>query len=145
VITRRHDYGVQESMLLAAVVAGTVLRPAGIVGRILENSAMRWVGRLSYGLYLWQQLFLIPGAHWPLAMLQRLPWNLIPVFLVAVLSYELVERPMIRLGHRLAPPPTPGRTDLASETTVSAPRGRVDLVPEIGCGKSETEGSDANF
>jgi hypothetical protein len=31
---------------------------------------------------------------------------------VAVFSYERLERPMIRLGHHLAPPPTPGRIDL---------------------------------
>ncbi len=86
-LTRRHDYGIQESVLLAALVAGTVLHPTGMIGRMLETSAMRWVGRLSYSLYLWQQLFLVPGANWPLSLLQRFPWNLIPVFLIA--GFEL--------------------------------------------------------
>lgn len=112
VIPRRHGYGVHESALLAVLVAGTVLHPAGLVGRVLENPLMKWVGRLSYGLYLWQQLFLIPGAQWPLSLVQQFPWNFISPFLMAALAYELVERPMIRVGHRLAPPPTPGRTDL---------------------------------
>ena len=112
VITRKHDYGLQESALLAMLVAGTVLHPGGVVGRVLENPALKGVGRLSYSLYLWQQLFLIPGGRWPLSILQRFPWNLILVFLLAGMSYELVERPLIRLGHRLAPPPTPGRRDL---------------------------------
>ena len=112
VVWRRHGYGSGESALLAALVAGTVLRPAGIAGRVLENRVMQWVGRLSYSLYLWQQLFLVPGARWPLSMLQRMPLDLVMVFVMAALSYEIVERPMIRLGHRLAPPPTPGRTDL---------------------------------
>ncbi len=31
------------------------------------NSAMKWVGRLSYSLYPWQQLFLVPGANWLLS------------------------------------------------------------------------------
>ena len=119
-ITRKHDYGLQESVLLATLVAGTVLHPAGIVGRVLENLVMKWVGRLSYGLYLWQQLFLIPGGRWPMSILQRSPWNLIAVFLLALVSYELVERPMIRLGHRLAPPPTPGRRDLHEEIPENA-------------------------
>jgi peptidoglycan/LPS O-acetylase OafA/YrhL len=116
-IPRKHTYSTWESMLLAALVAGTVLRPVGIAGRVLENPAMKWVGRLSYSLYLWQQLFLVPGATYPFSLLQRFPLNLGMVFLMAALSYELVERPMIRLGHRLAPPPTPGRIDLS---TVSA-------------------------
>jgi peptidoglycan/LPS O-acetylase OafA/YrhL len=114
VIPRRHTYSIWESMLLAALVAGTVLRPAGIVGRVLENPAMKLVGRLSYSLYLWQQLFLAPGATYPFSLLQRFPLNLAMVFLMAAVSYELVERPMIRLGHHLAPPPTPGRIDLAT-------------------------------
>jgi peptidoglycan/LPS O-acetylase OafA/YrhL len=127
-VTRRHDYGMQESALLALLVAGTVLHPVGIVGRVLENPVMKWVGRLSYSLYLWQQLFLIPGARWPLSILQRAPWNLILVFLLAAASYELVERPMIRLGHRLAPPPTPGRRDLREETVERA--GAAQAAPQ---------------
>jgi peptidoglycan/LPS O-acetylase OafA/YrhL len=118
VVPRRHIYSIWESMLLAALVAGTVLHPAGIVGRLLENPAMKWVGRLSYSLYLWQELFLIPGASYPFSLLQRFPLNVGMVFLMAALSYELVERPMIRLGHRLAPPPTPGRIDLGAEVSL---------------------------
>jgi peptidoglycan/LPS O-acetylase OafA/YrhL len=38
---------------------------------------------------------------------------LILLFFVATLSYQFIERPLIRLGHRLAPPPTPGRQDLS--------------------------------
>jgi peptidoglycan/LPS O-acetylase OafA/YrhL len=119
VVLRRHDYGLQESTLLAALVAGTVLNSTGLVGQLLENPVLKWIGRLSYSLYLWQQLFLIPGARWPLSMLQRFPWNLVPVFVMALLSYELVERPMMRLGHRLAPPPTPGRKDLRDSAAMN--------------------------
>ncbi len=129
VVSRRHTYSIWESTLLAALVAGTVLRPEGTVGRLLENPAMKWVGRLSYSLYLWQELFLITGARYPFSLLQRFPLNLGMVFLMALLSYELVERPMIRLGHYLAPPPTPGRIDLGAE----APSGRIAGVhnPEL--------------
>jgi len=119
VIPRKHTYSLWESMLLAALVAGTVLSPRGIVGRLLENPVMKWVGRLSYSLYLWQELFLIPGASYPISLLQRFPLNLGMVFLMAILSYELVERPMIRLGHHLAPPPTPGRIDLGAEVPLA--------------------------
>jgi peptidoglycan/LPS O-acetylase OafA/YrhL len=120
VATRRHDYGLHESVLLAALVAGTVLRPETWVGKALENAAVRWVGRLSYSLYLWQQIFLVPAGHGPLFLLQRFPWNFIPLLLVAVLSYELIERPMVRLGHRLAAPPTPGRPEMHSPDTLPA-------------------------
>jgi peptidoglycan/LPS O-acetylase OafA/YrhL len=112
VISRRHMYTIWESALLASLVAGTVLRPSTMIGRVLETPVFKWVGRLSYSLYLWQQLFLVPGALYPLSVLQRAPLDLAVVFGMAYLSYQYIERPMIRLGHRLAPPPTPGRTDL---------------------------------
>ena len=119
VLLRKHTYSIWESMLLAALVAGTVVHPEGVLGRCLENRALKWIGRLSYSLYLWQQLFLIPEAKYPFSLLQRFPINLVLLFLTAVLSYELLERPMIRLGHRLAPPPTPGRIDLDDSVVVS--------------------------
>lgn len=125
VLLRKHTYSIWESMLLAALVAGTVLHPGGILGRCLENRAIKWIGRLSYSLYLWQQVFFIPGARYPFSVLQRFPTNLALLFLAAVLSYELLERPMIRFGHRLAPPPTPGRRDLGEAPAVSA----VSITP----------------
>jgi peptidoglycan/LPS O-acetylase OafA/YrhL len=93
-------------------VAGTVLSPQTWVGRILELGWMRWIGRLSYSLYLWQQLFLVPGATYPWSRLQTFPVNCLVLFLIAALSYRFIERPIIRLGHRLAPPSSPGRQDI---------------------------------
>jgi peptidoglycan/LPS O-acetylase OafA/YrhL len=134
-VLRKHTYSTWESMLLAGLVAGTVLRPAGVAGRLLENPAMKWVGRLSYSLYLWQEMFLIPGANYPFSLLQRFPLNLGMVFLMATLSYELVERPMIRLGHHLAPPPTPGRVDLGT------PGASLPRTAKAEVRKRELEGS----
>jgi peptidoglycan/LPS O-acetylase OafA/YrhL len=36
------------------------------------------------------------------------------LFVLAALSYYFVEKPMIRLGHRLAPPASPGRADVGA-------------------------------
>lgn len=109
---RRHYYTIFESLLLAVIVATTVLRPQMWAGRMLELSGMRWVGRLSYSLYLWQQFFLVPGGKHFLSKLQWFPLNLALLLAMAGLSYRFVERPLIRLGHRLAPPPSPGRQDV---------------------------------
>jgi peptidoglycan/LPS O-acetylase OafA/YrhL len=92
------------SLLLPFILLGTVMHPSAFVGRVLESSLLRWIGRLSYSLYIWQQLFLISndGIHsYPLGALQRIPFNYFVVFCCAVLSYYLIERPAIRLGHRL--------------------------------------------
>ncbi len=129
ILSRKHTYSIWESALLAAAVAGSVLRPGGTMGRLLENRVAKWIGRLSYSLYLWQQMFLIPGATHPFSLLQRFPINLALLLLTGVLSYELLERPMIRLGHRLAPPPTPGRTDLGDRS--DARRSALATVEQV--------------
>ena len=99
-----------QAMLIPIVLAGTVLHPGGRAGRLLESPPARWIGRISYSLYLWQTLFLVAwGIDRPFGAAQQLPLNVVLVFACAVISYHAVERPMIRLGHRLAPPTTEGR------------------------------------
>jgi peptidoglycan/LPS O-acetylase OafA/YrhL len=88
---------------------------------------MRFIGRISYSLYLWHVvvnflwhalLFSPTGPmahlshHWEWTLLER-PARTATSFLLAILSYYLLEKPLIRVGHRLAPPATPGRPELA--------------------------------
>jgi peptidoglycan/LPS O-acetylase OafA/YrhL len=99
-----------QSLLIPLVIVGTVLNPDSIVGQVLELPPIRWVGRISYSLYLWQELFLVPfREQGQLGFLQYLPFSVAAAFTCAALSYYAVERPMMRLGHRLAPPTTEGR------------------------------------
>jgi peptidoglycan/LPS O-acetylase OafA/YrhL len=91
-----------QAILIPLLLVGTVLRPSHKVSRFLETKPMRWVGRISYSLYLWQQLFLVPSTEpRPLHLLQYLPLNIVAVFVCSILSYYLLERPMIGLGHRV--------------------------------------------
>ena len=99
-----------QAMLIPLVLAGTVLYPLQPASRLLETAPLRWVGRISYSLYLWQQLFFAPSFHQDDAdWLQRVPASIAAVFACAALSYYALERPMMRMGHRLAPPTTEGR------------------------------------
>jgi peptidoglycan/LPS O-acetylase OafA/YrhL len=87
--------------LIPLLIVGTVLRPESPVGAVLEWPGLRWIGRLSYGLYLWQQLFFVAySAHAPM-WFQVFPWNALLLFGVATLSYYAVERPLVGLGQRL--------------------------------------------
>jgi len=93
-----------EAMIVPVIVVGTVLRPHSAVGRVLESPAMRWIGRLSYSLYLWEFFFVYyPGVPSTLGVWQTFPVNLIAAVACAAASYYLVERPLVRLGHRIAP------------------------------------------
>ncbi len=86
---------------LPLFVIFTVLRPMSLAGRFLEVRWLRWFGRLSYSLYIWQELFLVHEGR-PLGLLQQYPFNLAAAMLCAVSSYYFVERPLIRMGHRVA-------------------------------------------
>jgi peptidoglycan/LPS O-acetylase OafA/YrhL len=101
------------------VVISTMLHPEGWLGRLLETRPFLFIGRISYSLYLWQELFFLHRRDYSsLRFLQSAPWNIIAALLCAIASYYVIEKPMMRWGHRLAPPATPGRNDLG-KTPVS--------------------------
>ncbi|RRA48565.1 acyltransferase [Acidipila sp. EB88] len=118
-------------LLPTALVVSTVLNPQTWVGTLLELAPVRYIGRISYGLYLWQELFLsqhfAPGLH-PFGVLTQ-PWLTWPaVFACAIASYHLVELPCMRLGHKLARPATPGRPSLEKGLPAHVPE-RVRYIP----------------
>ena len=92
------------SLLIPLLIAGTVTHPDWALSRVLDWKPFRALGRISYSLYLWQQIFLYPP--WqprPLGGgVQRLPWSLLLALGCAVVSYFVVERPSIRWGRRLS-------------------------------------------
>jgi len=94
-------------ILFALMVLGSILNPTNLFGRLLESPPLRWIGRISYSLYLWQQLFFTGHFlnQYPLGAFNRFPLQILATFMCAILSYRYIERPMIALGHRLAHPP----------------------------------------
>ena len=93
-----------EAIPMALLPAATVAKPHSWAGRLLELPLLVWIGRLSYSLYIWQQLFLPPD---PSATWQMAPWNLLAAFACAAISFYAVERPAIAFGKRLTSSPGP--------------------------------------
>jgi peptidoglycan/LPS O-acetylase OafA/YrhL len=94
-----------QAIVIPLLILSTVLHPGSIPGRVLEMKPVRWIGWISYSLYLWQQLFFgnrFVSSPPRLAALREWPINLIALLVCAIFSYYLVERPFIRLGHRLS-------------------------------------------
>ena len=95
--------GLSAASVAAAVLILVLLHPAELhplARRLLESRALVATGRMSYGLYLWHLpvhvLFAMRfGPGW---VTETVPW---PVsFLVATLSFVLIERPFLGLKQR---------------------------------------------
>jgi peptidoglycan/LPS O-acetylase OafA/YrhL len=78
-----------ESICIAVVLAATSAAPLGPLSRILEWKPLAFLGTISYSVYVWQQVLLIPVIGWLGVML-------LPA--IAVGSWALIEQPGIRLG-----------------------------------------------
>ena len=89
---------------LATVVVVAATRRGSLLGRSLDNAPARWIGKRSYGIYLW---------HWPVFVVTRpvldiaflsAGWLLVPrlaiVVGIAALSYRFLEQPIRREGFR---------------------------------------------
>lgn len=87
------------ALLTVALIVGVIEAPASPVTRILQWRPLRYVGQISYGVYLWHfLLFAIlddAGAH-------NLWIKVALAFVVAIASYHLIEAPCLRLKQRLA-------------------------------------------
>lgn len=82
-------------LLLVLFVARCVFNPEDIVGRFLNLGSMKFIGKLSYSLYLWQQLFF----HFN--FLPMFPLNVIGTTGLASASYFLLEKPFLKLRSSL--------------------------------------------
>ena len=59
--------------------------------KLLEFSVVKYIGTISYGLYVFQGLFLRTGGGGE-SWVHHFPYNILLAFLCAILSYELVEK-----------------------------------------------------
>jgi peptidoglycan/LPS O-acetylase OafA/YrhL len=94
------------TVLIALCIDRVVSIPDDATGRLLNQPYVAFIGRLSYSLYMWQQLFLARGT---VTVWTSWPVNLIAVFVCALASFYLVEEPISRFRAKLqrnAPPRT---------------------------------------
>jgi peptidoglycan/LPS O-acetylase OafA/YrhL len=83
-------------LMVAAVIYGVTMAPAGLPARVLSCGPLTFIGRISYGLYLW---------HWPIFLVLNQArtglqgWSLFALrllvtFVIATISWYLIETPV---------------------------------------------------
>jgi peptidoglycan/LPS O-acetylase OafA/YrhL len=86
------------ALLIVNLVAGR----ESLFSKILCSPVICWFGKISYSLYLWQQLFLVTKTpSWGLWRIW--PIDLLCSILLASVSYYVVERQFLRLKQRWEP------------------------------------------
>jgi peptidoglycan/LPS O-acetylase OafA/YrhL len=119
--------GDELDLAIAVLPLVTIADPRGIISRVLETRILRWIGRLSYSLYLWQELFM-PYYSEPKGLVQQFPFNVVAAFSVATLSYYFVELPFISFGRRLVKAGgSPSRAMVGISAALSAPSEQASL------------------
>jgi peptidoglycan/LPS O-acetylase OafA/YrhL len=87
---------------VALCLAWVMQFDAGAVGRCLNARPLVTIGVLSYSIYIWQQIFLAATTG---SKLEHLPVvvSVTLVFVMALASYVLVERPFLSLRNHFEP------------------------------------------
>ena len=85
------------SIAVAILLLWLVRNPHTTIGWVLNSRPLVHLGVLSYSLYLWQQLFL---TSMKTELNCSFPWNYLVVYIVALASYHLVERPFLALRQK---------------------------------------------
>lgn len=92
-----------NTLTIVALMWAILTNPASFVGRLLNNPVAMWLGAISYSLYLWHLLFCGQEPTW----LNAFPLNLVFMLLIATLSYQFIEKPLLAVKDRWTALPTP--------------------------------------
>lgn len=85
------------SLLGCILIYSQIYSPNGFGNKILASPPLVFIGKISYGLYLWQALFLYNTTLEPLGFLRVFPVNLLLTFLCGLTSYFVIEKPFLKI------------------------------------------------
>jgi len=90
-----------ESIAISWLIASFIFNPDP-GHKILNSRILVFIGTISYSWYLWQQLFLFECERYFSSESFRFPINIILSFIVACMSYYLIEKTFQRLKPKIA-------------------------------------------
>jgi peptidoglycan/LPS O-acetylase OafA/YrhL len=81
------------------IIISNIIPSKDFIFKLLNGSAFTLIGRLSYSIYVWQQLFFLAPENFPGARFSwnRFPVNLILVAIISITSYYGFEKYFLKL------------------------------------------------
>ncbi|MGN7759907.1 acyltransferase family protein [Paenibacillus sp. 22594] len=95
--------GMAVQALAAALLVAALSHPASLLARVFGISPLRWIGRHSYGLYLWHYPVIVlttPSVDTGVLNPLRIALQLLAIFVLAALSLKVIEDPVRQHGFR---------------------------------------------
>lgn len=90
-----------QAVILTLLVCASTIADNRQMRWLLTSKPMLFIGKVSYSLYVWQEIFLAPTSNTTWSSPILLPLKLAVSLLVAYLSFRYVETPFIRYGRRV--------------------------------------------
>jgi peptidoglycan/LPS O-acetylase OafA/YrhL len=84
-----------ESCLIGIIMLALMERKDYWLSRLLRTKGFVAIGTISYSLYLWQQIFMVPNPIFP-PIFFVFPVNIAAPMIIAGLSYNLLEKPFMQ-------------------------------------------------
>jgi peptidoglycan/LPS O-acetylase OafA/YrhL len=95
-ILSRSNYLTIQMLFIAAILCQLALDGSPTSQVVFKNGVLCYFGKISYALYLWQEIFLVTKLpSW--GILRQFPVNIAASVLLAMISYHVVETPALRL------------------------------------------------
>jgi peptidoglycan/LPS O-acetylase OafA/YrhL len=85
--------GTIANLAIGIILMYSIYGPKNGWYALLNSRLLNYLGILSYSLYLWQQIFISKREWW----VTHFPQNILLIYLSAIFSYYVVERPFLRL------------------------------------------------
>lgn len=92
---------ISSDLGICYLMLATLINQKGLAVRFLNNWVMVKLGLISYSLYIWQQLFLLPLNYYPSILPRAIfPFNILISIVAACLSYYCYEKYFLKLKKR---------------------------------------------
>lgn len=90
-----------QMFLAGGLLAHLVVFPNSPFAVVLASKGLQQLGKLSYSLYLWQQIFIATKApDW--GLIRGFPFDILATIAAGCLSYYLIELPFLKVKDRLS-------------------------------------------